>query len=138
MVSLQINRQRDNLKIICEANVIRLLNPRNSVDLLKGIHNRHFLHSAIKDRKRGKFYFTIWRYLIFGHAWHNVIIVINVAKFIKLFCPQFKNFRNKLVFVPGKFFQSSLMFEAEAGAYQSETTFKCSTPRSAPCLSHKY
>jgi hypothetical protein len=31
MVSLQINRQRDNLKMTCEANVIRLLNLRNSL-----------------------------------------------------------------------------------------------------------
>jgi hypothetical protein len=34
------------------------------------------------------------------------------------------NFRNKLVFVPGKLFSPSLMFAGEAGAYLSEATFK--------------
>jgi len=31
------------------------------------------------------------------------------------------------VFVPGKHFQPSLMFESKAGAYTSEAPFRCST-----------
>ncbi len=42
------------------------------------------------------------------------------------FCPQFKNFRNKLVFVPGKPFQPGLMIAGKAGAYPSEAAFRCS------------
>ncbi len=34
------------------------------------------------------------------------------------------NFRNKLVFVPGKIFQPNLMFAGEARTYPSEATFK--------------
>ncbi len=38
---------------------------------------------------------------------------------IKLFCPQFTDFHNKLdCFVPGKPFQPSLMFVGKAGAYR--------------------
>jgi len=33
------------------------------------------------------------------------------------------------VFVPGKLFQTSLMFAGKAGAYPSEATFGCSTLR---------
>ncbi len=38
----------------------------------------------------------------------------------------FTNFRNKLVFVPGKPFLPSLMFVGKAGAYPSEASFRCS------------
>ncbi len=44
---------------------------------------------------------------------------------IKLFCPLFMDFRNKLVFVPGKLFQHSLMFVGKAGAYVSGPLFRC-------------
>ncbi len=41
------------------------------------------------------------------------------------------------VFVPGKPFQDSLVFEGMAGAYPSETTFKCSSQGKAPGLGWK-
>ncbi len=42
------------------------------------------------------------------------------ANVLKLFCPQFTDFRNKLVFFPAKLLQPSLMFAGKAGAYPNE------------------
>ncbi len=42
------------------------------------------------------------------------------------------------MFVPGKPFQSSLMFLGEAGAYPSKVPFRCSTLGLAPGLNHKH
>jgi hypothetical protein len=46
------------------------------------------------------------------------------------------NIRNKLVFVPGKPFQLSLMFNGKAGAYPIEEPFGSSTLGQTPGLSH--
>jgi hypothetical protein len=49
------------------------------------------------------------------------------ANVIKLLCPQFTNFCNKQVFVPGKPFKPCLIFASKAGDYTSEADLKCST-----------
>jgi hypothetical protein len=41
------------------------------------------------------------------------------------------------VFVPGKPFQTSLMFVGKARTYPTEEPFRCSTPGWAPGLAHK-
>ncbi len=50
----------------------------------------------------------------------------------------FTNFLNKLVFVPGKPFQPSLMFAGKTGVYLSEAPFRCSNIGQAPGLTCKH
>ncbi len=57
---------------------------------------------------------------------------------LKLSCPLFTNFRNKLAYGPGKPFQPSLMFVGKAGACLSEVAFSCSSLGEAPGLVHKH
>jgi hypothetical protein len=49
------------------------------------------------------------------------------ANVVKLICPQYTDFRNKLVFVLGRPFQPSVMFVNKARVYLNEALFRCST-----------
>ncbi len=59
-------------------------------------------------------------------------------KIIKLFSLKFTIVRNKLVSVPGKLLQPSLMIASKARAYPSEAPLRCSTLGQAPGLIHKH
>jgi hypothetical protein len=66
-------------------------------------------------------------YLLLGYIW---------GQYYKTICPQFTNFRNKLVFVlAGKSSQAGLIFAAKVEAYQSEAFY---TPGWAPGLTNKH
>jgi hypothetical protein len=60
------------------------------------------------------------------------------ANVIKLFADVIYKFsKYARVFVPGKFFQPSLMFVGKPGAYPIEEPFRCCTLGKAPSLAHK-
>ncbi len=80
-----------------------------------------------------------WYYLVFPAF--SVLIVsgqYSGANVIKLFTVVSYEFSQKArVFVACKPFQDSIVFADKAGAYSSETSFRCSTLGQAPDLALK-
>jgi hypothetical protein len=68
----------------------------------------------------------------------SLFAVASEPNVIKLFTFVIYGFRNKLVFVPGKGFQPSIMFGDKAGAYPIGLHLRSSVPGKAPDITHKH